>query len=186
MNHSLTYFNRVRLPQTSLLGDGERPADEHAAFFHTIHRVVVGGLTMAAVTLPSLRASSFIAARYSMRRTTLDATGILKPIISFQTQKIPVLTALAQSFVMQAFLDKSVTAFCDDTMDHRVRHAISSITKTVMLLHTQDANANLADRCGAQGLFEVNQITGSYVSLLNHLRTIQILTPFEYRMISVD
>lgn len=121
---------------------------------------------MAAVTLPSLRTSSYIAARYSMRRTTLDATGTLKPIISFQTQKIPVLTALAQSFVMDVFLDKGIAGFCDESLDHRVRHAISSITKTAMLAHTQEANQNLADRCGAQGLFEVNQITGSFVSKL--------------------
>lgn len=119
---------------------------------------------MAAVTLPSLRTSSYIAARYSMRRTTIDASGTEKPIISFQTQKIPVLSAVAQAFVMQPFLEKGIAQFCDETIDHRVRHAISSITKTVMLSHTQDANYNLADRCGAQGLFEVNQITGSYVS----------------------
>lgn len=120
---------------------------------------------MAAVTLPALRTSSYIAARYSLRRKTIDPSGREIPIITFQTQKIPILTAVAQSFVMDRFLDWGIANFRDKKLDHRVRHAISSLTKTIMVFTTQDSQYNIADRCGAQGLFEVNQITATFVSL---------------------
>ncbi|KZP05915.1 acyl-CoA dehydrogenase NM domain-like protein [Athelia psychrophila] len=165
INHSLTYFDRVRLPKTALLGTPERALDEHAEFFKSIQRVIVGGLTMAAVTLPALRTSSYIAARYSLRRKTIDPSGREIPIITFQTQKIPILTAVAQSFVMDRFLDWGIARFGDRRIDHRVRHAISSITKTIMVFTTQDSQYNIADRCGAQGLFEVNQITATFNDL---------------------
>ncbi|KAF7970718.1 hypothetical protein HWV62_23206 [Athelia sp. TMB] len=164
VNHSLTTFNHVRLTPTALLGtDAPASPDE---FFHAIHRVVVGGLTMAAVTLPALRTSAFIAGRYSLRRKTLDYKGREIPIITFQTQKIPVLTAVAQAFAMDAFLDWGIQMFTSkEVKDERVKHAIASLVKTVVVGHTLDAGYELADRCGAQGLFEVNQITGNFNDL---------------------
>lgn len=124
---------------------------------------------MAAITLPALRTSAYIAARYSLRRKTVDYKGREIPIITFQTQKIPVLTAVAQAFVATAFLDWGIKMFCENTLrDGRVKHAIASIVKTVILAHTLESGYALAERCGAQGLFEVNQITGTFVSFSSH------------------
>ncbi|THH16516.1 hypothetical protein EW146_g4131 [Bondarzewia mesenterica] len=162
VHHSITYFHHVRLPKTALLGSPEKPADPRATFFHGIFRVAVGTLAIGTFCVPVLQASAYIAGRYSMRRTVVDVDGGLKPIISFRTQKIPVLTALAQSVAIEAWMNKAIAMFRDTSLDGRVRHAIAAISKVVMIQHTMDAGLVLADRCGAQGLFEVNQITGMF------------------------
>jgi len=84
--------------------------------------------------------------------------------MSFRTQKTPIVTAVAQSFVMQALHKKAAAIFCDTLIDERVRHAVAAIFKAVVLGHTQAATLELGDRCGAQGLFEVNQLSAMQVN----------------------
>ena len=163
MNHSLTYFNRVRLPYSALLGSPEKPVDAKMAFFHNISRVAVGTIAIGSLGVPALQVASFIAAKYSVRRTVVDNEGRRKPIMEFRTQKTPIVTAVAQSFVMQALHRRAVSLFRDVNLDYRVRHAVASILKVVMIQHAQTAHLTLGDRCGAQGLFEVNQLTAMHV-----------------------
>lgn len=87
------------------------------------------------------------------------------PIMSFRTQKIPILTALAQSVVYKALHEEAVEMFRDISLDPRVRHAVAAIVKVTVMIHAQAANLSLGDRCGSQGLFEVNQISAIHVSL---------------------
>ena len=102
INHSLTYFTHARLSRTALLGSIKRPRDPRASFFGKIYRVAIGTIALSSLGVPSLQVGSYIAARYSLRRHVVDANGVSKPIISFQTQKQPLSTAVAQSFVLQA------------------------------------------------------------------------------------
>ena len=85
------------------------------------------------------------------------------PLISFQTQKQPILTAVAQSFVLQAMHRQAVAWFMDPALDPRVRHAIATVHKVEMIQAAQAANLTLAERCGAQGLFESNQLPAMHV-----------------------
>lgn len=125
--------------------------------------MTAGTLAIGSLGVPALQVSSYIAARYSLRRTVADADGGRKPIMSFRTQRVPILTALAQSFVMKALHESAIPLYLDQTTDIRARNAIASIVKVVMIQHGQAANLGLGDRCGAQGLFEVNQLTGMFV-----------------------
>jgi acyl-CoA oxidase len=119
---------------------------------------------LGSLGVPALQVSSTLAARYSLRRKVIDhQSGTLRPIISFQTQKIPVLTALAQAFVMQAYQKWAAGVF-RTSRDPRVQHAIASILKVVMIELAQAAHVTLGDRCGAQGIFEVNQLSAMHVS----------------------
>ncbi|EIM84216.1 acyl-CoA dehydrogenase NM domain-like protein [Stereum hirsutum FP-91666 SS1] len=165
VNHSLTYFHRVRVPRWALMGSLAKPADPRDAFFRNISRVAVGTIAIGSLGVPALRVASCIAARYSMRRTVVDVDGGSKPIIAFRTQKTPIITALAQYFVMEAFHNYAIGVFCNVTVDARVRHAIGSILKVVMIQHAQTAHLTLGDRCGAQGLFEVNQLTAMHADM---------------------
>ncbi|KZT01816.1 acyl-CoA dehydrogenase NM domain-like protein [Laetiporus sulphureus 93-53] len=165
LNHSMTYFNHVRLPSSALLGSIEKPADFRASFFESISRVAVGTLALGSNCLPALQVSSYIAARYSLRRMVVDRDGSQKPIMGFQTQKAPIVTVLAQSFVMQALHTKAVSIFRDVSFDFRIRHAMATILKVVMVTHAQAAQLMLGDRCGAQGLFEVNQLSAMHADL---------------------
>jgi len=60
---------------------------------------------------------------------------------------------------MKAFHEVSIKNFMEKTDDPRIQHAIVTILKVVMMQHSQAANFGLGDRCGAQGLFEVNQLS---------------------------
>jgi|SRR5216683_7448252 len=163
LNHSLTYFNHVRLPPTALLGSIKKPADPRTSFFAKIYRVAVGTIALSSLGIPSLQVASYIAARYSQRRRIIDASGVSKPIISFQTQKQPILSAVAQAFVLQAMHKQAVAWFMDPAIDPRVRHAIATVHKVTMIQTAQAANFTLGDRCGAQGLFETNQLPAMHV-----------------------
>jgi alkylation response protein AidB-like acyl-CoA dehydrogenase len=147
------------------LGSDEKPGDPRLAFFNNIQRVAVGTIAIGSLGVPALRVSSYIAARYSMRRIVEDAKGQKQPIMSFRTQKVPILNALAQSFAMKSLHDFAVKIFVNPTTDPRVRHGIASVLKAVMIQHAQTAHLTLGDRCGAQGLFEVNQLTGMFADM---------------------
>ncbi|CAA7262230.1 unnamed protein product [Cyclocybe aegerita] len=165
INHSLTSFNKVRLPYTSLLCEIDKPQDPRTAFFKALSSVAIGTMAIGSLGVPALQVASYIAARYSLRRKVIDTfTGKASPIINFRTQKTPVLTALAQSFVMQAFQEATAKVFTH-TKDIRVCHAVGAIMKIVMMQHGQAANLGLSDRCGAQGLFSVNQLTTTFCDM---------------------
>jgi hypothetical protein len=93
----------------------------------------------------------------------MDASGVSRPIISFQTQKQPILTAVAQAFVLQEMHAQAVAWFTDAALDPRVRHAVATIHKVTMIQTAQAANFTLGDRCGAQGLFATNQLPAMHV-----------------------
>ncbi|KAF9467065.1 acyl-CoA dehydrogenase NM domain-like protein [Collybia nuda] len=159
VKHCLTYFNRVRVPPTALLGSLERPKDIRAAFFFNISRVIAGTLGMGAFGISSMRTSSYIASKYSQRRRVIDAsTKRPREIISFVTQYTPILSAVAQTFVLEKFgeamRDMYVAA---ETLV--MKHFIAAIFKTTVVKISATALPLLGLRCGAQGLFEANQIS---------------------------
>jgi alkylation response protein AidB-like acyl-CoA dehydrogenase len=157
------YFNHVRLPPTALLGSIKNPANPRSSFFANIHRVAVGTISLGSLGIPYLQLASYIAARYSLRRHVIDASGVSKPIISFQTQKQPILSAVAQAFVLQAMHKQTVLWFMDPAIDPRVRHAVATVHKVTIIQAALAANFTLGDRCGAQGLFEANQLSALHV-----------------------
>jgi len=86
--------------------------------------------------------------------------------MSFQTQKQPVLTALAQTYVLSAMHKQVVAWFTNTKLDPRVRHAVATVFKAVVLQASLTANLTLGDRCGAQGLFEANQFSAMHARTL--------------------
>jgi acyl-CoA oxidase len=166
LNHSLTSFDHVRIPPTALLSGIEKPKDPRSSFFNKINRVAVGTLALSSLCIPSLQVASYVAARYSLRRTIVDASGALKPIMSFQTQKQPILTAIAQAFVLGAMHKQAVTWFTNPKLDPRVQHAVATVHKAVVVQASQTANLVLGNRCGVQGLFEANQFSVMHVRTL--------------------
>ncbi len=164
VNHAMTSFNHVRLPRTALLGSTEAPKDPRSAFFFNISRVITGTLCMGAFGVSAMGVASCIGARYSLRRQVMDpSTGSPKPIISFSTQFIPVLSAIARSLVFIEFGDYARALFVSET-DPAVRHCVAAIFKATVVKHTNDITLTLGDRCGAQGLFAVNQLSSLHVS----------------------
>ncbi|TCD66582.1 hypothetical protein EIP91_001139 [Steccherinum ochraceum] len=160
VDHAITYFDHVHLPKEALLGSLQKPADMRLNFMKVIWRVTVGSLALSNQVLTVIRVSAYIAGRYSLRRTVTGPGGKPMPIISFRTQQLPIFHALAQAKVLDAYAKDSAQRFSspDADLDPRVRYGIAAAFKAVMMQHCQSSLFTLAERCGAQGLFEYNQI----------------------------
>lgn len=73
------------------------------------------------------------------------------------------MSAVAHAFVLQAMHKQTIEWFVDPSVDPRVRHAVATVHKVTLIGTAQAANLTLGDRCGAQGLFEANQLSAVHV-----------------------
>lgn len=106
VDHTITTFDRVRLPPSALLGSGDRPEARRTDFLRQIWRLAVGSLALSiASSVPLLRASALVAARYSQRRIVggRDMSGDGRAVISYATSYRPVLNALVLAQVFDQY-----------------------------------------------------------------------------------
>ncbi|KAF9501730.1 acyl-CoA dehydrogenase NM domain-like protein [Pleurotus eryngii] len=172
IRHSLTYFNGVRLSGDAILGSTDPSYDHRLEFLQSIWRVAAGSLGLGSIAIPALQIAAFIAGRYSQRRTVHSTThrgfnglNMRVPLISFKTQQAPILIALCQSFVLQEFWKVATALFSDECEDPRVRHGVAAAFKAIGVQHSQAAHLALSERCGAQGLFNYNQICTQHAEM---------------------
>ncbi|KAJ3833894.1 acyl-CoA dehydrogenase NM domain-like protein, partial [Lentinula raphanica] len=160
LDHSVTFFDHVRLPPGSVSGSLEQSLNVRADFLKSMWRVPTGGLALSIMTIPFLRVGVYIAGKYSLRRMVSggDKSTDMVPIIDFRTQQLPVLHGLAQIHVFDAFSKAAIPEFRNTNLSMSLRHAISTIFKATSQEHCQSTLFLLAERCGAQGLFGYNQI----------------------------
>jgi len=167
MEHCLTYFNDMVLSSSALMDNTEKPQNRREDFFRLLSRVASGTLSMGAFAISALKIGCGVSTKYSSRRMVMDAlTQFPRPIISFSTQYEPLLTALANIYVMGPLFKKCTAYFVDQRLDVNLRHCIACIGKVILVGHCQDSLLTLTERCGAQGLFEVNQIAVHRVGAL--------------------
>lgn len=141
-----------------MLGSPRKTTDMRFQFLMAINRLGFGTLALSLSAIPGLKCATFITGKYSLRRMVHGPDGLLKPIISFRTQQLPVLHALAECAVMEPFANWITARFSDDSLDFSVRHGLAVIFKGAVLQYTQKSFANLLERCGAQGVFIHNQL----------------------------
>ncbi|KAK7685063.1 hypothetical protein QCA50_011900 [Cerrena zonata] len=164
--HALTYFDNVRLAPSALLGSPQKVDDERAHFLKMIWRVGIGSLSLTSTVPAVLKLAAYITATYSKRRCVTGPRNQLIPIISFRTQQIPILHAMAQGFVLDSFYQQATKWFSEISPDNvDERNAIAAIVKATMIGHWRRTGCTLADRCGAQGMFDCNQITSLEMEL---------------------
>lgn len=163
VDHALTYFNHVRLPSTAILGNLKKPRDLREAFMTSIQRVTVGSLALSGIFVPMMAGVTQIAASYSLRRVVTAPDGRKMPIWTFRTQQLPILHALAQVYVMKAHMLEAIKLFVDENSDIRVRMGIAATVKASMVQQCQASFFALSERCGANGLFQHNQIITTLV-----------------------
>ncbi|KAI0074679.1 acyl-CoA oxidase [Panus rudis PR-1116 ss-1] len=171
MGHTITYFDHVVLPPSSLLGDLRKVQDHRQHFLHTIWRVGVGSLSLSALVIPCLKVSAYTLGKYSQQRYITGPSGRPIPIISFRTQHMPILNALAQAFVLDAFY-KQVCEWFTETPREKIelRNAFSTIAKATLFGHWYRTMSTFSERCGARGLFDVNQL----LRFVNELRGVSV------------
>lgn len=166
--HALTYFHHVRLPPTALLSPlttRSKAIQPRLEFFQNISRVISGTLSMGAFGVSAMRLGCYTAGAYSLRRHVTDGTtGLPRAIMSFSTQYIPILTAISQTIVMQAFSQESHARFVN-SKNLNLKHFVATVFKATVMKHTHQILIALGDRCGAQGLFEVNMLSVLHADL---------------------
>lgn len=108
-----------------------------------------------------LKRGIYVAGKYSLRRHVIGPDGSPKSIISFRTQQRPILRGIAQALIFDAFAQASVKIFMDQKIEYRVRYGVAATFKAVLAQAAQSTLFALAERCGAQGLFQYNGIIES-------------------------
>lgn len=134
------------------------------SFFSNISRVAVGTLVLGSQGISALQVATTVVAQYSRRRTVINSEGVQQPIIEFRTQHAPIVTALAQAYVTDALHRVVTRIFSHPNADGPLRHGVATILKVVTINHAQRSLLDLMERCGAQGLFEMNQISTMHAS----------------------
>ncbi|KAE8557110.1 hypothetical protein EYB25_001816 [Talaromyces marneffei] len=157
IDHALTLFNHVALPASALLGSLEKPQNEREHFFSTIHRVPAGTLFLSGAAIPALKVAIYNAAQFSMRRKVTGHDGKAMAVIKFRTQHLPILHAVAQYHVLQAFIVHAGTIFRNRETDPRVKHAVATAFKAVTIQSFQKSIKSLNEGCGWHGYYEHNQ-----------------------------
>ncbi|KAJ5375107.1 Acyl-CoA dehydrogenase/oxidase [Penicillium concentricum] len=140
LDHSITSFNQVCLPPTAMLGIPKKPANMRSQFLIAINRLGSGTLALSLSTIPALKCTALI------------------PIISFRTQQLPILHALAECAVMEPFANWITAQFSDTSLDFSVRHAFAVIFKGAVMQYTQKSFGDILESCGTQGVFVHNQL----------------------------
>lgn len=107
LDHTVTTFDHVRLPPSALLGSHDQVAARRTDFLRQIWRLAVGSLALSiASSVPLLRASAFVAAKYSQRRVVggKDMSGDGRAVITYATSYRPVLNALVLAQVFDQYV----------------------------------------------------------------------------------
>ncbi|KAL5359067.1 acyl-CoA oxidase [Aspergillus floccosus] len=165
LDHGLTSFEDVYLPPSALLGDLAKPTNMRDQFLSAIHRLTTGALCVSLWTIPFLKCASFIVGKYSQNRTVQQGIhGERAPILSFRTQQLPVLHAVAQVAVMEPFALWVTEQYNDLSLHPAAKHGLAVIVKAVFLQNSQGSLSDLIERSGAQGMYPHNQM-GAFESL---------------------
>ncbi|KAI0034773.1 acyl-CoA dehydrogenase NM domain-like protein [Vararia minispora EC-137] len=154
VNHCITSFN-VRLPPSALLGPLTKSTGRRGEFQRLIWRVSVGSLSLSTLLTSATAIAATIGYRYSLRRTIGRGT----PIFAFRTQQAPILITIAHAHVMLALSRWSSSFFSSKKVCIAEKHAIATAVKAAAVPRALAHQLSISERCGAQGLFDHNQIS---------------------------
>jgi acyl-CoA oxidase len=156
LDFSVTQFDHVLLPHSALLGDELYSVDTRKAWWDEMSRIPVGTFAIGLSAVQGLKQVAFIAGKYSLSRHVAGKESVPVPIISFGTQQILILEAVATAHVMDAWWPSQTKILQIQSIPFATRHAVAVFFKTTVLRHTLLYAPILAERCGAQGTLEPN------------------------------
>jgi len=159
LDFSLTHFDQVHLPNSALLGHEDLSVVTRVEWWSEISRIPIGTFGVALPFLQGLKQTSIIAGRYSLhRRVGVPKGSGTIPIISFATQQIPILEAIAAAHVLDAWRPDQVKLIQNLAVPFELRHAAATIFKTTVVRTVLRFTPLLSERCGAQGTLEPNMM----------------------------
>ncbi len=181
VDHCLTSFDQVLLPQEALLTGGHgRLGDDgtfssalgskRKRFLTSIGRVTLGKLCMSASAIGVARAGLAIAVRYGHHRQVTGARPDRKvPLWAHRTHHGPLLEGLATAYAMTALHRATTTRWAEhdraDPADVAVVEREVAVAKGWITWQARALLIECRERCGAQGLFPVNGIVSGAIDV---------------------
>ncbi|TCD59765.1 hypothetical protein EIP91_011521, partial [Steccherinum ochraceum] len=156
LDYSMTRFDHVHLPSTAFLGKSLDPPQDRRTLLHAyIWRIPIGTSAIGMPAVVSAKILACIAADYSMRRHVGPPEERV-PIISFRTQSLPVLYAVAVAHVFSAWMEQVQIFYMDRANAFETWISLGAVFKATVNRMAAQATRDLGERLGAQGLFPQN------------------------------
>ncbi|MFE4329216.1 acyl-CoA dehydrogenase [Streptomyces sp. NPDC056831] len=173
VDHCITSFDNVRLPQEALLqSDHGRLTPEgvftssigspRKRFLHSIGRVTAGKLCMSAYSLGVTRHALAVAVRHAHARQTSGVTaGGSVPLFAHRSHHAPLVDAIATTYAATLLHRAAVRQWAQATEPERENsERFAAIAKGWITWRARAVMTECRERCGAQGLFLANGIAG--------------------------
>ncbi|MFF3122359.1 acyl-CoA dehydrogenase [Streptomyces sp. NPDC057908] len=173
VDHCITSFDNVRLPQEALLqSDHGRLTPEgvftssigspRKRFLHSIGRVTTGKLCMSAYSLGVTRHALAVAVRHAHTRQTSGVTaGGNVPLFAHRSHHAPLVDAIATTYAATLLHRAAVRQWAQATEPERENaERFAAIAKGWITWRARAVMTECRERCGAQGLFLANGIAG--------------------------
>lgn len=173
VDHCTTIFEHVRLPYDALLqADHGRLAPDGAftstigsprkRFLSSIGRVTTGKLCMSAYSLGVARHAVTVAVRHAHTRHTVGVTARgTVPLFAYRSHHTPLLDALATTYAATLLHRIAVQQWAQTTdVSCEDAERLAAIAKGWITWRVREVMTECRERCGAQGLFLANGITG--------------------------
>ncbi|EJF60331.1 acyl-CoA dehydrogenase NM domain-like protein [Dichomitus squalens LYAD-421 SS1] len=104
LDFSMTSFNHVFLPASALLGGSlDAPTDARSAWWDEVWRIPYGSMAVAAPLMQGLKHVAYIGGQYSLRRHVRVHGPTPVPIMTFPTQQLAVLYAVAAGTILDVW-----------------------------------------------------------------------------------
>jgi acyl-CoA oxidase len=161
LDFSLTSFSNVFLPHTALLGPldlSSKTSPSREAWWSEVWRLTHGSMAVAAPVVQALKHAAYIGGKYSSHRHILGKDLSPIPLITIPTQQWPIIQGIALSFVLEAWYRRCAASITSRQFNHEVLHGISVTVKATVFRYFQQCSDTIAERCGAQGTFEWNEM----------------------------
>lgn len=160
LDYAITSFDNVKLPFRAFLGSTLSPThDHHATLMTYVGRIVHGQIAVTMVALTGLKIASYLGVVYSLRRQVRGPKGLMRPIIQFRTQQLPVLYSVAIAHVLIAWAEDVTQSLQHSKGEDTALRAQAVIFKSTILRLAISSFRAVGERLGTQGTFGHNFIS---------------------------
>ncbi|WP_198120185.1 acyl-CoA dehydrogenase family protein [Massilia rhizosphaerae] len=182
LDNGLTAFDGVRLPLHSMLpGRSARITDDgrfeplvgnaRSRFLRAMSRIVPGRLCVSSSAVGMGRASVYIALRHAAQRLTNAPGTNAMPVIEYRSHQLATFGALAKAYAITLMVNQVKRDYLAQLQEPSADVLnMVNIAKAVSTWEMADVASTCRERCGAQGIFNVNRIS-DYILLLQGLIT---------------
>ena len=88
------------------------------------------------------------------------------PIFTFSNQQWSVLHAVAAAQVLEAWYREVAPIYADPKVTHSIEYGLAVLVKATVIRQSMECAHEMAERCGAQGTFDINYIARHKVRTL--------------------